>query len=95
MALAPAVLAEKRTRKVLRRRSFKRGRRTAAKSHDVGSYRRRMRLDAEELARRNEAYEAERARSRAAVQEASRSKRGGFLDGVKSRLFQMLPRRTP
>jgi hypothetical protein len=81
-------LANKRTRKVLRRRTLLKGRRRNRPSAYRGS---RRALDAYELAQRMDALKAQQERSEA----ASAGKRGGFMDGVKSKLFKLLPRRTP
>jgi hypothetical protein len=92
--LTAVKLANKRTRKVMRRRTLRNGRRRNAASLDLGRHRARLRMNAEALAKLREQEESKREESRAAVKAAVAGKRGGFLDGVKSSLFKMMPRRT-
>ena len=78
MALTEAALSSKRARHELRRSTLANGRRTAASSHEVGRI----------------ALAAAQEETRAAVRAASAGKRGGFIDGAKSRLFKLMPRRA-
>lgn len=87
-------LSKKREKKNLKRRSTAAAKARARASYDVGYRRRVERLNAEELARRAEAYEAARATSKAAVVEGARRRRQGFFDSAKDTLRAMLPRRT-
>lgn len=95
MALSELALAKKRTEKVMRRRAHAARRYRNSASYIIGRTRLIKRMNAEELKRRHEHFEAQRAETRAAIKERMKPARSGFLDRVKSSLRAMIPRRTP
>ena len=91
MALTTTQLANKRTRHELSRRSARIRRNRNYTSERIGG---RRRETAEQRQNAADAMAAAQEASKAAVVESIRGKRGGFIDGVKSRLFKLMPRRT-
>ena len=76
------------------RRHALKARRRNAGSLEIGIERARAKLDALELQKREDAVRAAQEASREAVRSAVKGKAGGFVDGVKAKLFDMTPRRT-
>lgn len=87
-------LSKKREKKNLKRRAGAVGKARARASYDLHQYRLRVRLDAEELAKRNEAYEAARAKSRQAVISAKGGGKTSALEALGKKLSGLLPRRS-
>ena len=94
MALTETRLANKRTRKVLRRRALRNGRRRNYASLEVGIERARAKIDILAIEKRQEALEAARKASKQAVQDAVKGRTGGFVKGSSKKLFDLVQRRT-
>jgi hypothetical protein len=88
--MTPTALSQKRTRKVMRRRSLRRGRKTAARSHEIGRYRSRMKMNADEIAERNRLM----AEAREASKQAMKVEMGKVREPLWKRIVKGI-RRTP